>query len=242
LPIIFITAAGYELIQPGNASCACLGDVLTYTCTAVGGGNTQWGGTAFDCPDTSNEIVLSHTFYASEGTRGVCNNGAATGRSLGVIDRNCYTSQLNITVQKTTSTVQCIHNTDSGPIEIGESSIAAISGRLNYSAHSDLNRILRYKIYHTDPYPPPSNLKITDIQSGIITFIWDPVAPNCSSVQYTITSDCGICPMITNSANVTCSDQEIPSMCVFRVQSMICGFIGSSSAPIEQELKCMQPC
>ena len=123
-----ITAARYELMQPGNASCACLGDILTYQCTAVGGGNTQWGGTSFDCPDTSDEIVLSHTFYATEGTHGTCNNGAVTGHSLGVRNGNCYTSQLNVTVQKTLSTVQCVHNADSGPIGIGESSIMAVSG------------------------------------------------------------------------------------------------------------------
>ena len=115
-------------MQPGNASCACHGDILTYTCTAVGGGNTQWGGTTFDCPNTANMIALSHTFYATEGTRGACNNGAVTGRSLGVMNGNCYTSQLNFTVQNTSSTVQCVHVVDSGSTEIGESSITAVSG------------------------------------------------------------------------------------------------------------------
>ena len=96
----------------------------------MGGGNTQWGGTTFDCPDTSNTITLSHTSYAKEGTQGDCNNGAVTGRSLGVRNGNCYISQLNITVQNTSNslTVQCVYNADSGPIEIGESSITAVSG------------------------------------------------------------------------------------------------------------------
>ena len=51
-----------------------------------------------------------------------------TGRSLGVMNGNCYISQVNFTVQKTSSTVQCVHNTDSDPIEIGESYITAVSG------------------------------------------------------------------------------------------------------------------
>lgn len=93
----------------------------------MGGGNTQWGGTAFNCPEESNEIILSHTFYATEGTHGECNHGAISGHSLGVIG-NCYTSQLNVTVQKATSTVQCIHNANSGPIPINVSSITAVSG------------------------------------------------------------------------------------------------------------------
>ena len=94
-------------------------------------------------------------------------------------------------------------------------------------------------VYYTDPYPPPSIIKITEIRPGIVRFSWDPVAPNCSSVQYKITSDCGVCPMTTDSANVTCSDQQIPSVCTLHVQSMICGFIGSSSVPVVQTLKCI---
>ena len=46
--------------------------------------------------------------------------------------------------------------------------------------------------------------------------------------------------MTTNSATVTCLDQQIPSICVLHVQSMICGFTGSASAPVVLELKCMK--
>ena len=96
----------------------------------MGGGSTQWGGTAFNCPDTSNKIILSHTFYATEGINGACNNGAIIGRSLGVINGNCYISQLNVTVQKATSSLRvvCTHNSDSGPIPVDGSSITAVSG------------------------------------------------------------------------------------------------------------------
>ena len=96
----------------------------------MGGGSTRWGGTAFDCIDTSDEIILRHSRYTTElGTFGGCNDGAIVGRSLGAID-NCYTSQLNFTIQNISSTVtvQCTHNSGSGPIPIGESAVAVVSG------------------------------------------------------------------------------------------------------------------
>ena len=98
-------------------------------CTAVGGGNTEWGGTAFNCPDNiiANKIILSHTLYSTQGgARGSCNNGDITVRSLGV-NGSCYTSQLNITVWNASSTVQCTHNADSGPILINQSLITTRS-------------------------------------------------------------------------------------------------------------------
>ena len=124
------TVGEYELLLPsGNSSCACLGDILTYMCTAVGGGSTEWGGTAFNCPDNiiANKIILSHTLYGTQrGTRGSCNNGDITVQSLG-INGNCYISQLNITVRNASSTVQCTHNAESGPILINQSLITARS-------------------------------------------------------------------------------------------------------------------
>ncbi|MGJ8946006.1 hypothetical protein AB9K17_24250, partial [Salmonella enterica subsp. enterica serovar Kentucky] len=59
--IMFTLAASTgRFTTPENTGCACLGTVLTYTCTAVGTGNTLWEGTAFDCFENGNGIILRH--------------------------------------------------------------------------------------------------------------------------------------------------------------------------------------
>ena len=102
--------ARQELIIPVNTGCACPGNELPFTCTVVGNGATSWEGTAFDC--TAQRIVLRHNlFTGSAGATGMCNNGAIVGRSLEV-NNNCYTSQLDVTVDYTFSneTIACVHS------------------------------------------------------------------------------------------------------------------------------------
>ena len=80
-----------------------------------------------------------------------------------------------------------------------------------------------------DPYPPPSSIDLT-VQLSNITFTWNPVTPYCSSVQYYITSNCGLCPQnFTYTTTTTCFYQQIPSMCIFSIQTQICGFVGNPS-------------
>lgn len=102
--------------------------MLTYTCTAVGTGNTLWTGTAFDC--ATNGIILRHERFAQlGGAVGECNNGAIDGQSVGV-ENNCYTSEIAVTVSATfnNKTIQCIHNSGSGIITIGTSMITIFEG------------------------------------------------------------------------------------------------------------------
>ena len=98
----------------------------------MGGGGTQWGGTAFNCPRTSNEIVLRHSLYTTaSGTSGDCNEGAVTARSIAAnVTQKSYTSQLYMTVQNISSavTIECIHDSSSGLILIGNSTIKVVSG------------------------------------------------------------------------------------------------------------------
>jgi hypothetical protein len=70
---------------------------------------------------------------------------------------------------------------------------------------------------------------------------WTPVTSNCSMayVQYTISSDCGTCPTVTNMTTVTCSDLKLTTiavLCHFRV-SRACGLVGNLSSPIVVTLK-----
>lgn len=82
--------------SPANTTCACPGEVLTFTCTVDGGIATIWGGSAFDCDGKNNEITLLHRNFVG-GTMGECSDGAIVAHSLGVTG-TCHTSQLNVTV------------------------------------------------------------------------------------------------------------------------------------------------
>ena len=115
---------------PERASCACPGDVLTYTCDITGPGNTIWDGSALDCPSRANEIILRHSQFAfPPGTSGSCNDGAIVARSIGVETNNfCFISELNITVSSSlhSKTILCIHASSLSLRIIGISTIAII--------------------------------------------------------------------------------------------------------------------
>ena len=124
-----------------NARCACLGEVLTFTCTVVdsGDGATVWSGSAFDCD--GNEITLIHRNF-NRGTLGGCNERAIIGESIGVSDdRTCFTSRLNVTVSTglNNNTVNC-SNSGVRIQSIGSSTIA-IAGKY-------YNIILFYKLQY----------------------------------------------------------------------------------------------
>ena len=97
-----------------------------------------------------------------------------------------------------------------------------------------------------DPLPPPNNVQLTHVAPNQLTFNWNLVQPDCSTLQYRIESNCGTCvnqqsTMLMSSA--TCFF-ELPvnsnDMCNFAVQSTICAnsIIGSLSTPVRVTLKC----
>ena len=64
----------------------------------VGGFATIWRGTAIDCPERGNEIVLPHAQFESERVT-MCSNGKITGHSLNRTfdgSNSIFTSQLTI--------------------------------------------------------------------------------------------------------------------------------------------------
>ena len=96
-----------------------------------------------------------------------------------------------------------------------------------------------------DPLPPPNDVQLTHVTSNQLTFNWNSVQPDCSTLQYRIESNCGTCvnqqpTMFMSSA--TCSF-ELPinsnDVCNFAVQSTICAnsIIGSLSTPVRVTLK-----
>lgn len=125
-------AATPYLDVPPDSQCACLGRVLTYTCTAVGGGSTLWTGTAFDC--TNNLINLRHSLFNSSDrtATGDCNNGAIVGQSVRAMD-NCYTSELSVRISADldNKTIRCDHRPGTETNTIGQSTLTVISGSTN---------------------------------------------------------------------------------------------------------------
>ena len=63
---------------------------------------------------------------------------------------------------------------------------------------------------------------------------------NCSTLQYIIASDCGVCPSVTNMTTATCSDLQLTTnavLCHFRVSSRACDLVGNPSSPTAVTLK-----
>ena len=57
-----------------------------------------------------------------------------------------------------------------------------------------------------------------------LTFQWNSVAPDCSTVHYNINaSNCGSCPTTTDHTNATCTDvQTNGGVCTFTVSVVVC--------------------
>ena len=104
-----------------------------FTCTIVGGGVTQWNGTAFDCTNSNDEILLSHkSFRNPDAVNNSCNLGQITVTSL-TVKNNCnsYTSQLSLTTSAALSnkTIRCIHiNEENQVVPIGKIVLTVFSG------------------------------------------------------------------------------------------------------------------
>ena len=129
-------AANNILQVPDNATCACPGEVLTYSCSVIGAGNTVWNGTAFNCGSsgTQNEISLRHTqFDRPGGATGSCNNDAIKAQSIGVVN-NCYTSNLTVRISTTlnNTSIQCTHDSSEGQLSIGSSVVLVMTGKCSY--------------------------------------------------------------------------------------------------------------
>ena len=95
---------------------------------------------------------------------------------------------------------------------------------------------------YVDPLPPPLNVQLIRATPEELTFNWSSVEPSCSTLQYRIESNCGICT--TNSqltASATCSIEMstiTDNVCKFSVKSVVCNDItGSMSVPVNVSLK-----
>ena len=96
----------------------------------MGIGSTIWRGTIFDCPSNDNEIVLLHSQFGSNRAFGTCNNRAVIGQSVGIMENDCFTSQLLVTVSgnMNNNTVDCVHNSVTGLVIVGTSTVVVVEG------------------------------------------------------------------------------------------------------------------
>jgi hypothetical protein len=144
-----------------------------------------------------------------------CNQGAVLAKSIGIFDEYCYASQLIVTVgeEMINRTIECTYD-----------NFIAIERTIINQKSLMISAI---------PYPPPTNVHIESKDSHQITFAWDEVTVQCSSLQYIITAiNCGVCPNTTADKNVTCNTQsdisqrtKLNNTCLFAVQTEICGHL-----------------
>ena len=91
------------------------------------GQSTVWKGTAFNCSDTANSIILAHN---TDSAVKPCNNGLIVASLINESNNTgYYTSQLNITVSLDLmgQTVECIHDNGSSETSIGNMTIPSDS-------------------------------------------------------------------------------------------------------------------
>ena len=107
---------------------------MLFTCSIVGGGNTIWNGSAFDCPSASdsndNKIVLRHSGFGMQGNSiGMCNEGAIIGWGISV-ENTCYISQLSVRVNSDIvgKEVSCFYDNLTSETLIGNRMIVLTSG------------------------------------------------------------------------------------------------------------------
>ena len=121
-----------------SSNCLCPGyeQPLSYECSIAGEpgvGSTIWRGSAIQCPESGNEIVLRHRSFTG-GVRS-CDGGSVAAQGIRVEDNSCYTSQLqlNVTVDSSldNKTIECIYNNGTTTAVIGTSTIEIITGMIN---------------------------------------------------------------------------------------------------------------
>lgn len=95
---------------------------------------------------------------------------------------------------------------------------------------------------YIDPFTPPNDIRLVDVQPQQVTFNWTAVDMLCQMVVYKIFSfNCGRCPPESASTSVTCTDVIASGrVCTFNVQPVVCGNItGNLSNPVSVILKGM---
>lgn len=209
------------------AGCLCPGETVTYQCSVPPGIATVWRGSAFNCPSTSNAIVLHHSQYTSGNSSGECSDHDILGRGVSVVN-STYVSILNVTVNSNypyyrNKMIECVYSDGSRLIPIGRIMINASlpTGNTNHF----VSLFYSPTCFNTEPVWSPTDVHMSDISSIFITFSWSAVASDCRNIKYNLHAEnCGICPIATVHTAVSCNNPVIDGrVCHFRAESVICG-------------------
>ena len=100
--------------------------------------------------------------------------------------------------------------------------------------------LIIYSIINVHTPLPILTIQLLSVNPSELLFNWNSVDSNCSSLQYSIISDCGTCS-INLQTNISCNIGQpttTEDMCSFAIQSVLCDNItGNLSAPISVTLK-----
>lgn len=114
--------------------CVCVGDIITYECSVIGGTSTVFRGSGFNsyCFNSNNEITLLHSRFPQSNdsdarlnaTGTSCNNGAIMARSVKV-ENGTYISRLDITFNNKLygKTISCFYDNGTAAISVGNVSL-----------------------------------------------------------------------------------------------------------------------
>ena len=107
--------------------CTCEGYDQVYECTVDRDSATLWRGTAFNCPDTNNEIFFLYRDLGIIYTN--CNEGVIRGHAIRA-SNNSYTSRLSIfvTSEMNGSNISCFSDGAEGTILIGSADLIITTG------------------------------------------------------------------------------------------------------------------
>lgn len=201
---------------------------MSFECVinGVSEGTTVWKGSAIQDACTSlQEISLLHGVFASGiGGTSECGGGIVAWRTIGV-ENGSYVSQLNITFNTDLigKEVVCAYDNLEEEITIGSSNISI---NANLTSSLAIMYIPFLFIIFFVAYPPPSGIHLENANEDYLTFIWDPIAPDCTAIRYIITStDCGKCPDTTIHNSVICNEFPMStngSLCIIAIQSEFC--------------------
>lgn len=137
--LIFDAAASNELSF--LSGCTCPGYDITYMCKVCGTDTTTtvWEGSAFQCPENSDEISLRHSQFnvPNEQETGDCSNGAIVGYSIGIEDQDCYVSRLDVTISQSLNgtTVECTFEGTGGQRTINTNTVEITTGTVSSFSH-----------------------------------------------------------------------------------------------------------